>query len=530
MLVPPYPANEQLRLQALHHYKVLDTPAEPSFDRLTALAAKLFDVPMALISLVDSDRQWFKSCIGMTGSGGPRETSFCAYAILSPEPLVVPDATRDARFADNPAVLGDPYVRFYAGAPLIANGQHIGTLCIIDTVPREARRGEAVAVGRSGGAGRRRLESRLGARAKFLLEKVSTTTQDYVYVIQLEPREIIWANRDLATWLGFPAGSLGEFRARNEFVHPDDRAGIVESRKQMLTSSASHSELHYRMRDAAGEYRWFMARERVFERGRDGDVTQVVGIVTDISELKRAEHALLESRQALSFRVSVLQNVLDSVAEGVLVADASGQLVDVNPAAQRIAGLAPSTAAMSQWSMLHGTFAPDGVTPMAADELPLVRALAGASTEAVEMVIDNPRIPRPARVEASGRPLRDTTGTVVGGVVTFRDITKLRAAQDRLAELALTDEMTGLPNLRAFRFRLEQLVHESDRGRRFALVMVDVDHFKKVNDTHGHDVGDQVLRGWRARFVKACARSISSRATAAKSSACFTSTSTMRRR
>jgi diguanylate cyclase (GGDEF)-like protein len=144
---------------------------------------------------------------------------------------------------------------------------------------------------------------------------------------------------------------------------------------------------------------------------------------------------------------------------------------------------------------------------MASDQLPLVRALAGIPTEAVEMVINNPRIPRPARVEANGRPLRGPSGNVVGGGVTFRDITKLRAAQERLAELALTDEMTGLPNLRAFRSRLEQLVHESDRGRRFALVMVDVDHFKKVNDTHGHDVGDQVLRAM-ARTLRHSVRKV----------------------
>lgn len=134
----PIPENEPQRLLALRRLQVLDSPPEERFDRLTRLARHLLQVPIALISLVDSDRQWFKSRQGLTVSETPREVAFCAHAILTADTMVVPDALQDSRFADNPLVSGDPRVRFYAGQPLSApDGSRVGTLCIIDHRPRQ---------------------------------------------------------------------------------------------------------------------------------------------------------------------------------------------------------------------------------------------------------------------------------------------------------------------------------------------------------------------------------------------------------
>lgn len=139
MIVPPVPANEACRLAALRDADVLDTPPEPYFDHVTALAARLFEVKSALVSLVDTDRQWFKSRAGLDARETPREVSLCGHAILSDAPLVVLDARDDPRFSDNPLVAGDPNIRFYAGAPLItADGYRLGSLCIIDYQPRAA--------------------------------------------------------------------------------------------------------------------------------------------------------------------------------------------------------------------------------------------------------------------------------------------------------------------------------------------------------------------------------------------------------
>ncbi|MBY6264189.1 GGDEF and EAL domain-containing protein [Azospirillum sp. 412522] len=137
--LPPVPVREEDRLAALQRYELLDTPAEPAFDQITRLAAKLLKVPVALISLVDHDRQWFKSRVGLPVQETPREYAFCAHALDTDGLFVVGDARQDERFADNPLVTGDPNIRFYAGAPLrTSDGLALGTICVIDDQPRHA--------------------------------------------------------------------------------------------------------------------------------------------------------------------------------------------------------------------------------------------------------------------------------------------------------------------------------------------------------------------------------------------------------
>ena len=134
----PLPNDEAGRLEALRRYEILDTPPEAGFDRVTALAARLFNVPMALVSLVDESRAWFKSCYGFKGQEIQRHSTFCSHALLSEDVLVVPEARHDSRFADNPLVQAEPGLRFYAGAPLRSqDGFILGTLCVLDTQPRD---------------------------------------------------------------------------------------------------------------------------------------------------------------------------------------------------------------------------------------------------------------------------------------------------------------------------------------------------------------------------------------------------------
>jgi len=137
MISAPIPPDEPERLQALRALLILDTPPEERFDRIVQFAAEEFDVPMALVSLVDSERQWFKARVGLQACETGRDVSFCAHAVHAGELLMVENALDDLRFVDNPLVTGDPHIRFYAGAPLrLRSGAVVGTLCVLDTRER----------------------------------------------------------------------------------------------------------------------------------------------------------------------------------------------------------------------------------------------------------------------------------------------------------------------------------------------------------------------------------------------------------
>src|SRR5690349_5074445 len=216
----PVPPNESSRLRALRSYDILDTLPEEAFDRITGLATKILRAPMALVTFIDGDRQWFKSARGIDGLETSRDVAFCAHAILEEEALVVNDAREDPRFSDNPHVVGAPHVRFYAGAPLrTPDGYTLGSLCVLDTKPRTPSPEDRALLEGLAAIVMDELELRRttqtlekqaqavdaalqeAERNRHLFERIAHTSPEVIYVLDLASRQNVYANRNAGAQL-----------------------------------------------------------------------------------------------------------------------------------------------------------------------------------------------------------------------------------------------------------------------------------------------------------------------------------------
>jgi len=355
-------------VRALARYRVLDTPPEPGFDRITRLCASVFDVRIALVNLVGEHHQWSKSCVGIDVKSVDRDLTFCTHTILSPVPLVIEDALSDRRFCENPFVTGEPFIRFYAGAPLITpDGFTIGSLCIIHDEPRSLTCTQLGMLVDLSHMVVDELELRIGNRSRHLLQKVCEFSPTLIYLRDPGSPEPSFLGRHLLEELGYPrtarlAGVL----------HPEDVPLLEERRREPMARADRRAELSFRARDASGAYRWLLACETVFEHDADGTAHQFLGVLTDITDLKTTEARLAHSEELLADRVRILEGLLESAGEGIVVADENARFTVVNRAARQLLGGGPPIGAVVGGHRPYNMFHPGGA-PFPEQDLPLAR-------------------------------------------------------------------------------------------------------------------------------------------------------------
>lgn len=300
----PLPANEVERLEALNNSGLLFSATDPRLDRLTRFARRLFSVDIALISLVGSDIQWFKSRQGLDLEQTERCVAFCAYTILQDEILVVADARQDPRFADNPLVTGEPYIRFYAGAPLRLSGQHrIGTLCLVHSGPVAfdheqlmLLRDLADQIERE--LERETLERQLAAAEldRKRLESVISGTNVGTWEWNVQSGETVF-NQRWAEMIGYSLDELQPISIATwqRLAHPDDLVASEAALQQHFAARTEFYDVVCRVRHKQGHWVWVHDRGRVITRSDDGNPLWMAGTHADVSDRVAAARALEQS-------------------------------------------------------------------------------------------------------------------------------------------------------------------------------------------------------------------------------------------
>lgn len=616
------PAAEADRLARLRELLVLDTEPEPLFDSLARLASEVCGTPIALLSLVDHERQWFKANVGLPGvNETPRDVAFCAHAIRGDDLFEVQDATLDGRFATNPLVAGVPDIRFYAGAPLVLpGGERIGTLCVIDRQARcldaaQAKMLQRLACIATEALVMRRelIDKSLAVRSAYEQALASSADQHRAIVeeqtelvsLARADGELVYTNPSYARFFGRTPEQMAGSNLF-DYVDPPQRETVRARIAQIFLHGVGEASEN-RMLGADGSERWVSWSNSVQQDADGAPLLRSVG--RDVTERRRAETAL-RAAQAFLTRTGKIAGVggweLDLASGAITWSDETRRIHEVAPNYQptlesAISFYAPGArelidgavrAAMERgdpWDLelpfvtatgraiwvrsvgeverqdgqairMAGTFQDitgrraaerellvqtatlrsvteaipaivsafdgdlrfrfvngaferwydlprDQVLGRRADEvipaeehahcLPWAqRALAG---ETVEFERDYPDRPGAPHMAVSYIPLRLDDGRIDGFIGVAQDITEHREEQERLQQLAQRDTLTGLLNRAGFEQQMEQALLAGE-GAGLALLYIDLDRFKAVNDTHGHPVGDSLLHAFGQRL------------------------------
>ena len=306
-MLAPVADCESARLTALQGWEILDTPAEPEFDRITRLAAALFDVPISLISFVDESRQWFKSRLGLNVEGTSRDISFCSWTIPEDGLLVVEDALEDERYRANPLVTGDPHMRFYAGAPLtMPGGLNVGVLCLIDRVPRSLTPQQRNVLAELAATTSTLLEWRLAERRQREAAAAIARDQARYRSVVDNLKEVVFQTDSEGLWTflnpawreisGFPVeSSLGQ--PLLNFVHPDDRERNLGLFQPLIERKKEYCRHTVRYLTADGGSRWIDVFARL-TLDQEDRIVGTSGTLNDVHDRILADEEASKARDA----------------------------------------------------------------------------------------------------------------------------------------------------------------------------------------------------------------------------------------
>jgi PAS domain S-box-containing protein len=303
---PPTPQSfsEQLRLQILRAYHLLDTPPEPAYDDLVKLAAHVCNTPMATITLIDEQRQWFKAAVGLSMTETARNISFCTHVVDAEAPLVVTDATQDPRFAANPFVAGAPHIRFYAGIPLVSSlGAILGTLAVIDQVPRQLTPEQMDLLRALAHQAMTHLELRFERYHHRLtalrLTATQQTSQVGIWQLLVNENRLLWTE-SVCQIFGVEPNSFNEtLDAFLELVHPDDRQALVTAQAKAIEGN-SPLDIEYRIIRPDGELRYL---HTCGQRLSEDDMLSplLIGTIQDVTAEKQAQTLQQQQQQDLHY-------------------------------------------------------------------------------------------------------------------------------------------------------------------------------------------------------------------------------------